>query len=95
MGLFSLAWPVERTDFSKNIIEAGEGPKPSRRIRFQPSGKAFPTGHQKAPNFHSCIKDADNARTFHCCHGAVGDDYQRPPSWLNYERDFVLNKHFN
>lgn len=29
-------------------------------------------------------KDANHTRTFHCCHGAVGRDYQRSPSRLEY-----------
>lgn len=31
-----------------------------------------------------CYKVADHTRTFHCCHTAVGQDYQRPLSRLNY-----------
>ena len=29
-------------------------------------------------------KDADDARAFYLCHGAVGRDHQRPPSRVKY-----------
>ena len=39
----------------------------------------FPQAPKKVETSTAVMyKDAGHARTFHCCHGAVGQDYYRP-----------------